>query len=76
MWAGACLNLTITLRFTEICADSCIIARMIIEPLNDNHRFERLVQKLAPTSKLLRVWALKGGISAEMTAIEIETPDG
>ena len=49
---------------------------MIIEPLNENHRFERLVQKLAPTSKLLRVWALKGGISAEMTAIEIETPDG
>jgi len=38
--------------------------------------FERLVQELAPHSKLLRMWPLKGGISAGMTALEIERPDG
>jgi aminoglycoside phosphotransferase (APT) family kinase protein len=38
--------------------------------------FERLVQEIAPHSKLLRTWPLKGGISAGMTALEIERPDG
>ncbi len=39
-------------------------------------KFEQLVQKIAPQSKLLRTWPLKGGISAEMTGLEIEHPDG
>jgi aminoglycoside phosphotransferase (APT) family kinase protein len=39
-------------------------------------RFEQLVSQIAPQSKLLRTWPLKGGISAEMTAFEIEHPDG
>lgn len=39
-------------------------------------QFERLVQKIAPQSKLLQTWHLKGGISAEMTALEIEQADG
>jgi aminoglycoside phosphotransferase (APT) family kinase protein len=38
--------------------------------------FEQLVQTIAPHSKLLRRWPLKGGISAEMTAFEIERPGG
>jgi len=38
--------------------------------------FEQLVQIIAPQSTLLRTWPLKGGISAEMTALEIERPDG
>jgi aminoglycoside phosphotransferase (APT) family kinase protein len=42
----------------------------------ETHRFEQLVQKIAPHCKLLRAWPLKGGISAEMTALEIERPDG
>src|SRR4051794_2709619 len=41
-----------------------------------NPKFEQLIQKLAPHSKLLRSWPLKGGISAEMTAFEFERPDG
>jgi aminoglycoside phosphotransferase (APT) family kinase protein len=41
-----------------------------------DQRFEQLVQKIVPHSKLLRIWQLKGGISAEMTALEIEQPDG
>ena len=38
--------------------------------------FEQLVQKVAPHSKLLRRWNLKGGVSAQVTALEIEQPDG
>jgi aminoglycoside phosphotransferase (APT) family kinase protein len=43
-----------------------------IEP----NKFEQLVQMIALNSKLLRTWPLKGGISAEMTALEIEDADG
>jgi aminoglycoside phosphotransferase (APT) family kinase protein len=42
----------------------------------EEQKFDRLVQKIAAQSKLLRTWPLKGGISAEMTAFEIEHPDG
>lgn len=38
--------------------------------------FEQLVQIIAPQSTLLRTWPLKGGISAEMTALELKQPDG
>jgi aminoglycoside phosphotransferase (APT) family kinase protein len=43
---------------------------------NENNAFEQLVQQIAPRSTLLRTWQLKGGISAEMTALEIAGPDG
>jgi aminoglycoside phosphotransferase (APT) family kinase protein len=39
-------------------------------------KFEQLIQIIGPQSKLLRTWPLKGGISAEMTAFEIEDADG
>jgi aminoglycoside phosphotransferase (APT) family kinase protein len=39
-------------------------------------KFELVVQKIDPQSKLLRTWELKGGVSAQVTAIEIERPDG
>jgi hypothetical protein len=42
----------------------------------EDKKFEQLVQKIDPYSKLLRTWALKGGISAQVTALEIERPDG
>ena len=38
--------------------------------------FEHVVQRFEPQSKLLRTWELKGGVSAQVTAIEIERPDG
>ena len=41
-----------------------------------HHKFEQLIQKIDPHSKLLRAWALKGGVSAQVTALEIEQPDG
>jgi len=34
-------------------------------------KFEQLVQKIDPQSKLLRAWELKGGVSAQVTALEI-----
>jgi aminoglycoside phosphotransferase (APT) family kinase protein len=43
---------------------------------DDFQNYERLAQNLIPGSKLLRTWPLKGGISAEMTALEVERPDG
>ena len=33
-------------------------------------------KEIAPRGKLLRSWSLKGGRSAEMTALEFENPDG
>lgn len=42
----------------------------------EGQQFEQLIQKIAPHSKLLQTWPLKGGISAEMTAFELEGPDG
>jgi aminoglycoside phosphotransferase (APT) family kinase protein len=39
-------------------------------------KLEQLVRVVAPGSRLLRAWNLKGGISAGMTAVEIEHPGG
>jgi len=41
-----------------------------------HRKFEQLVQKIDPQSKLLRAWELKGGVSAQVTALEIERPSG
>lgn len=38
--------------------------------------FERIVQHVEPQGKLLRAWKLTGGISAEITALEIERVKG
>jgi aminoglycoside phosphotransferase (APT) family kinase protein len=38
--------------------------------------FEVLAQRIAPGSKLVRIWELAGGVSAQVTAFEIERPDG
>ncbi len=37
---------------------------------------ERLVRRIAPGGKLLRSWPLRGGVSAEVTGIEIVAGDG
>jgi aminoglycoside phosphotransferase (APT) family kinase protein len=42
----------------------------------DDTSFERLAQGIDPRSKLLRTWELEGGVSAQVTAIEIELPGG
>jgi len=42
----------------------------------EDKKFAQVVQKIDPHSKLLRTWELKGGVSAQVTALEIERPDG
>jgi aminoglycoside phosphotransferase (APT) family kinase protein len=42
----------------------------------ENRKFAQVMQKLEPQGKLLRTWELKGGVSARMTVLEIERPDG
>ncbi|HYF62683.1 MAG TPA: phosphotransferase [Herpetosiphonaceae bacterium] len=38
--------------------------------------FARVAQDIAPGSRLARSWELKGGVSAQVTALEIERSDG
>jgi aminoglycoside phosphotransferase (APT) family kinase protein len=42
----------------------------------DERRFSALVQRLALGGRLLRVWPLEGGVSAQVTAFELEAADG
>jgi aminoglycoside phosphotransferase (APT) family kinase protein len=42
----------------------------------EDNKFEQVIQKIDLESKLLRTWKLKGGVSAQVTALEIERPDG
>ncbi|HEY3993278.1 MAG TPA: phosphotransferase [Ktedonobacteraceae bacterium] len=42
----------------------------------EDSKFEQVVQKIDPQSKLLHTWKLEGGVSARVTALEIERPDG
>lgn len=39
-------------------------------------RFTPLIHRLYPRSTLRRVWALEGGVSSDVTALEIEKADG
>ncbi|GIK42689.1 MAG: phosphotransferase [Chloroflexota bacterium] len=43
---------------------------------SEDQKLAQLIQKIAPQDKLLRMWPLTGGISAEMTAFELADPDG
>ena len=42
----------------------------------EDAKFEQVVHKLDPQSRLLRTWELKGGVSAQVTALETLRPDG
>jgi aminoglycoside phosphotransferase (APT) family kinase protein len=42
----------------------------------DERQFAALVQRLAPGGRLLRAWPLEGGVSAQVTAFELEAADG
>jgi len=39
-------------------------------------KFEQVLHKFSPHSKLLRAWLLYGGVSARVTALEVERSDG
>jgi aminoglycoside phosphotransferase (APT) family kinase protein len=42
----------------------------------ERDKFARVAQKVFPHSRLLRTWPLQGGLSAQMTALEVMLPDG
>jgi aminoglycoside phosphotransferase (APT) family kinase protein len=42
---------------------------------DETRRFEQLIGRFAPRSKVVRSWPLTGGVSARLTALEIEQPD-
>lgn len=42
----------------------------------DYEKFVKLVHKIAPDATLLRKWALVGGVSAQVTALEVARADG
>jgi len=39
---------------------------------DDNDRFHQLVTRIDPANRLLRAWPLTGGVSAQVTALEVE----
>ena len=45
-------------------------------PADQGRKLEQVANEIVPGGTLLRAWDLTGGISAEMTALEVEGPDG
>lgn len=43
---------------------------------NENDAFVQISQRVAPGSKVVRTWSLQGGVSAQVTAVEVRLPDG
>lgn len=44
--------------------------------INESDALAQLAQRVAPGSQLLRTWPLQGGVSAQVTALEVVHPDG
>jgi aminoglycoside phosphotransferase (APT) family kinase protein len=44
--------------------------------LDPDNAFRRLAQKIDPASRLLRAWQVTGGVSAQVTGLEVERADG
>ena len=47
-----------------------------LEPTEEAKPFEQLVQRIEPQGRLLRRWTLRGGVSAQVTGLEIALADG
>lgn len=43
---------------------------------NEAAKFEQIIERIDPHSTLLRTWELRGGLSAQMTALELRLTDG
>lgn len=43
---------------------------------NQDVKFEQLVHRMDPSARVRRTWPLSGGVSAQVTALEIELPGG
>src|SRR5690349_8483401 len=42
----------------------------------EDTQFERVARRVEPRGTLLRAWPLQGGVSAQVTALEVMLPDG
>ncbi len=42
----------------------------------ETEKYEQVIQRLFPHTSLLKTWPLTGGMSAQMTALELRQPDG
>lgn len=49
---------------------------MTFDLMNTINLFSQVVEQMAPQSKLRRVWSLGGGMSAQLTALDLLLPDG
>jgi aminoglycoside phosphotransferase (APT) family kinase protein len=49
---------------------------MFMTEAQENDKLAQVARKMEPGGRLLRVWPLAGGVSAQMTALEIERADG
>lgn len=58
--------------FTESCGVNTMDETKFIE----EKKLQQLVQTIDPGSKLLRTWRVSGGVSAQVTAIELERSGG
>lgn len=45
-------------------------------PIDKHTTFENMICKIDPQARLLRTWALTGGVSAQVTAVKFERADG
>ncbi|MDX1992189.1 MAG: phosphotransferase [bacterium] len=45
-------------------------------PIPNLQSFAQITHRIAPNASLLRAWPLKGGVSADVTALEIAYPNG
>ena len=47
----------------------------MVDSIEDT-QFERVARRVEPQGTLLRAWPLQGGVSAQVTALEVSLPDG
>ena len=60
--------------WTEVQAEA--EGELVLMGNTDHEKFQHLVHRFEPEDRLLRTWPLTGGISAQVTALEIQRLDG
>jgi aminoglycoside phosphotransferase (APT) family kinase protein len=65
-----------SLHLSAYCSGHHATMGMMPQDVTDDERYRRLVQHMEPSGRLLRTWPLTGGVSAQVTALQIERSDG
>src|SRR5215216_789970 len=53
-----------------------MVAGVLMTDVQQEGAFQQLVQRIEPDARVLRIWHLTGGVSARVTALEVEQSDG